>query len=402
MATSTGLTPAIVGVGHSRFAKRIPDQTLEQLRIEAALRATADAGLSLGDIDGLIIGEGSESFNERYHMQFAETIGMPYAKGLCMTSSMGGSSPGLAVEIASWALAAGRCKHVLIVHGRKESEAGRSEHGNAYTDVMATLNMHYPDYELPYGPLMASFYGVIAARHKHEFGTTDEQLSAVSVATRYNASLNPAAVYRERITIENVLNSPMISTPLRRLHSCIINDGAAAFVMSTAERAADLAKPPVLVRGHGAGQAGYFTGYISSAGRAQGYDLVRTIARRSAEEAFAQAGVTHDEIDLVTCSDGFAIKPIVLLEDFGFCAKGEGGQFVEDWKQIAVGGRLPVNPHGGNLSCNHAATNYMNYVEAVQQLRNECGDRQVAGAQIALASCHAGVTSTGYTTILSM
>ena len=209
---------------------------------------------------------------------------------------------------------------------------------------MASLNMHYPDYELPYGPLMASFYGVVATRHMAEFGTTEEQISAVSVAHRYNASLHPAAVYRERITVEDVMASPMISSPLRRLHSCMINDGAVAFVMSyTRSGRRTYAHPPAYVIGLGACQAGYFTGFLARAGRAQGYDLVRTIARRSADDAFAQAGIGRDEVDLVSCSDGFAIKPVVLLEDFGFCEKGEGGDFVADWRRIAVGGDLPVN-----------------------------------------------------------
>src|SRR5262249_17725049 len=157
-----------------------------------------------------------------YHLELSEVLGL-FDTPLCMTVKQGGAAAGLSVEIAKWALEAGRAKYVLIVAGSKESEAGRSHRGNAMTDRMATLTMHYPNYEHPYGPLMASFYALVAQRHMYEFGTTEEQLAAVSVAMRYNAGLNPHAVYRTPISVEDVLYSKMISTPLHMLQCSIVN-----------------------------------------------------------------------------------------------------------------------------------------------------------------------------------
>lgn len=391
---------AIVGVGTSRFARRIEDKTLLELRLDAVQEAVADAGLEPRELDGLVIGEGNESFSERYHMEFAEILGL-YDTPLCVTGPMGGAMPGYGLEIACWAVRTGQCENVLVVQGRKESDA-HVPGGLRYTDLHGSLNMHYPDYELPYGPLMVSFYGLVATRHMHEFGTTEEQLASVPVAHRHNASLNPDAVYREPITHEDVLCSPMISSPFRRLHCCMVNDGAAAFIVSSGERARALRKPPVYVRGVGGGQAGYFTGFLAKGGEDDGFSLVRTLARRAAEKAFREAGRTPTDVDLVTCLDSFAIAPIVLLEDYGFCEQGEGGPFVGDGSRIKVGGELPVNPHGGSLSCNHGPTNLNNFVEAVRQLRGEAGDRQVNGARTALAAAGAGVLSVHYVSILTI
>ena len=387
---------AIVGVGW-HIAKRL-QETLLEARIEAVRAAVADAGLEPHAIDGLVLGEGSESFSERYHMEFAETLGL-YDTPLCVTGPMGGAMPGFGLELARWAVASGRCRNVLVVQGRKESDAHVP--GRTYTDLHGSLNMHYPDYELPFGPLMVSFYAVLAQRHMYEFGTTEDQLASVPVALRANAALNPDAVYRDPITHDDVADSPLISTPFRKLHCCMINDGAAAFVVSSGEQARSLRQPPVYVRGSGGGQAGYFTGFLAKGGADKGYSLVRTLAKKAADSAFAEAGIGRDEVDLVTMSDSFAIKPIVFLEDYGFCEKGDGGAFVGDGSRIRVGGELPVNPHGGSMSCSHAPTNFLNYIEATLQLRGQAGDRQVEGARIAVAGSGAGVVSTHYVSVLT-
>jgi acetyl-CoA acetyltransferase len=390
---------AIAGVA-TEFAAAIPDKSLLQLRADVARAAAEDAGIALKDVDGLIIGESTGISNPRYHMEFAELLGL-YETPLCVSVPMGGASAGYALEIARWALEQGRCRNILVLQGRKERSAGPSESGQRYTEMMATLTMHYPDYELPFGPLMPSFYGAVAQRHMYEYGTTEEQLASVAVAIRHNASLNPDAVYRDPITVDDVLASPMISSPLHRLHCCMINDGATAWVLTTGERAVDGPHPPVYVLGSGGGQAGYFTGFLATMGRERGYSLTRTLGVRAAEDAFAEAGVSRDEVDLATIGDSFAISPLVLLEDYGFCEKGEGGSFVGDGSRIMVGGELPVNPHGGLLSCSHAAANFQNYVEATLQLRGVCGERQVPDARIALASCNAGIISTHYVAVLA-
>ena len=393
---------AIVGVGTSEFAREIADKTTMQLRIEATKKAVDDAGLALKDLDGILCGEGGNPYydNRRHHMEFSEMLGL-YETPICMTIPMGGATAGACIDIARWALETGRSKYVLIVSGSKESGTGRSARGHAFTDRLARLEMHYPDYEWPYGPLMPSFYGLVAQRHMHEYSTTEEELASYSVAIRYNASLNPDAVYRTPITVDDVLSSRMISSPLHMLHCCMVNDGAVAFVMTTEERAKDLKQEPVYVLGCGGGQAGYWTGFLANGGADKGYSLVRTMAKRAADDAFGEAGISRDDVDLVTCCDNFAITPLVQVEDYGFCAKGEGGPFAgEDGSRLRVGGELPLNTHGGLLSCNHAATNFQNPVEVAIQLRGHAGDRQVQGAKIGFAGTSAGIISTHYVAIL--
>lgn len=395
----------IVGVGTTRFARRIEDRSTLALRVDAAKAAVEDAGLALHEIDGLLTAESSSAGvaryqNPRHHMEFSEVLGL-YDTPLCMSVPMGGAAPGATIEIARWALRAGRCRYVLAVGGFKGSGAGRSVRGHGFSDRLATLTMHYPDYEHPFGPLMPSFYALVAQRHMYEYGTTEEQLAAVSVAARHNAGLNPEAIYREPLSVNDVLSSRMISSPLRMLHCCIVSDGAIAFVLTTEERARDLRRAPVYVTGSGGGQAGYYTGFIAGGGHPGGWSLTRTLAERAARDAFSEAGLGPSDVDLVTCCDNFAITPLVSLEDFGFCSKGEGGAFIgPHGERIRVGGELPVNPHGGQLSCNHAATNYQNYVEATLQLRGQAGARQVGGAQVALATCSAGIASTHYVQVL--
>src|ERR1700733_854337 len=284
---------AIVGVGSTEFARHIPDKTRTQLHVEAAKRAVEDAGISFGEVDGLMttgtggtgIGANSRSDNPRWRMELAEVLGM-YEKSLCVNLMTGGASGGHAVEVGRWALQSGRCKYVLVVTASKESSTGRSGRGHGMTDRLAQLTMHYPAYEHPFGPLMPSWYACCAQRHMHDYGTTEEQLASVSVGIRYNASLNPAAVYRTPITVEDVLNSRMISSPLHMLHCCAINDGGVAYLMTTEDRARDLRHKPVFVLGSGGGQSGYWSGFLANGGADKGYSLVRTQASYAAEQAF--------------------------------------------------------------------------------------------------------------------
>jgi acetyl-CoA acetyltransferase len=396
---------AIVGVATSEFARHL-DKTAIRLRTEVAKAACDDAGLPLKEVDGLIVGEhvtpdGNLNGNPRHHMEFSEILGL-YETPLCVTVPVGGASPGYSVEIARWALQSGRCSYVLCVAGNIESSAGRSDRGNALTDQLALLTMHYPDYEWPYGPLMPSFYACLAQYHMHHYGTSEEELASYPVAIRHNASLNPDAVYRTPITVEDVLNSKMISSPLHMLHCCMVNDGGVAFLLTTEERAQDLRHPPVLVLGSGGGYQGYWSGFNANGGADRGYTLTRHLAGRAADDAFAEAGATRDEIDFLTTCDNFAISPLIQIENYGFCDVGDGGSFAgAEGERLKVGGDFPVNPHGGLLSCNHAATNYQNYTEATLQLRGTAGERQVQGAAMALATCSAGISSAHYATVLA-
>jgi acetyl-CoA acetyltransferase len=215
----------------------------------------------------------------------------------------------------------------------------------------------------------------------------------VAVSNRYNASLNPEAVYRTPITVEDVLNARMISSPLTLLMCSMVNDGAAAAVLTTTDRARDAPHPPVEVIGSGSAFTGYTFTKAAIDPRGE-FDLTHTVGRQAADEAFARAGVLRSDVDLITCSDQFVIYTILGVEDYGFCRKGEGGAFVAEGRRTEVGGQLPINTHGGMTSGNHAQGSHGALVEAIRQLQGICGQRQVPGAQIALFAAMCGKIST--------
>ena len=272
-------------------------------------------------------------------------------------------------------------------------EVGRNSAGHGFTNSIAVSPTHSVSYEHPFGPLMATFYAALAQRHMYEFGTTSEQLASVAVAQRRHASLNPEAIMRDPITIDDVLASRMISSPFHLLDCCINSDGAAAFIVSGADRARDLRQPPVYVLGLGYAQSAYYMGTLSRGDPRSGFGLVSTVGKNAADYAFAEAGVTRDDIDFVELYDNFTMTPIVQLEDFGFCKKGEGGPFVEGGR-IELGGELPLNTHGGLHSCAFTPAGYVLWVEAVRQLRGACGDNQVPDAKLGLCCSVASVIGT--------
>jgi acetyl-CoA acetyltransferase len=220
-------------------------------------------------------------------------------------------------------------------------------------------------------------------------------LAEIAVATRGHAALNPNAKMRVPIAVDDVMESRMIADPLHLLDCCIISDGGGALVVTSLERARDLGKQPVVVRGCGESLWHQEVGAPN---------LVEIAAKQSGESAMAMAGVNHDDIDFVTIYDSFTITVLLTLENLGFCKPGEGGGFVEGGR-IALGGALPVNPDGGGLSSNHPGMRGMFLViEAVKQLRGECGERQVANASTAMVHGTGGILSTmhsGATLVLS-
>ena len=234
------------------------------------------------------------------------------------------------------------------------------------------------EWEMPYGLRMPMGpYALAASRHMHEFGTTAEQLAQIAVSTREWAAMNPRARYRDPITIDDVLASPMQSDPLHLLDCCLVTDGAGAFVMTSAERARDLAKPPVYVLGAGTCHDHLMISEMP--------DLTTTPGAVSGPRAFRMAGVKPDDVDVLMGYDSFTITALLHLEDLGFCAKGEGGPFVMD-NRTGPGGSLPMNTNGGGLSYTHPGMYGMFLiVEAARQLRGECGPRQVPDAAVAVA-----------------
>lgn len=235
-------------------------------------------------------------------------------------------------------------------------------------------------------------YALAAARHMYQYGTTREQLAEVAVAARKWAQLNPKAFKREPLSLQDVLDAPMVSTPLTVRDCCLVTDGGGAVIVTSTERARSLCKPPV---------------YVLSAAEAHWHrnisqmpDLTVTAATESGRRAFAQAGLQPSDVDVVEVYDAFTINTILFLEDLGFCKKGEGGAFVSGGR-IAPGGELPVNTNGGGLSyCHPGMDGIFLLIEAARQLRGECGLRQQSGVNVALVHGNGGVLSSEVTALL--
>jgi acetyl-CoA acetyltransferase len=388
---------AITGLGETDHAKAMPDRTGMSLAIEASLQAIADAGLTKHEIDGVVTSEGIGWGNPRGHIELSENLDI-FVKRLCTAVPMGGATPGFCLELARWAITSGRCRHVLIVGAGKLGDVPRTATGHGTTDRIAAFRGHSVSYEQIFGPTMVTYYGALAARHMHEFGTTSEQLAAIAVACRKHAERNPGAVMRTPLTVEDVVNSRMISSPLHLLDCCISTDGGCAWIVSEGELARDMPHAPVWVLGNGYAQSSYFMGSLARGD--DRHDLVRSVGDDAAQMAFAEAGVTPGDIDVAEIYDSFTITALMGLEDYGFCAKGEGGAFAASGA-LDPGGALPMNTHGGLMSCSHFGPGgFLHFVEAARQLRGGCGERQVPGAQLAFASSAAAVASTHSVSIL--
>lgn len=363
-----------------------PGHTDMELLAEAARRAVADAGLAMKDIDGLCTASASATM---WAMPVIEYLGL---RPTYIDSTMLGGSSFIAHLLpAMQALASGQCNAVLVCYGSAQRTAtfGRRE-------VVASRRYLDPQpYETPYEPMQPlSAYALAASRHMHEFGTTRRDLAEVAVAARAWARLNPEAFMRDPLSIDDVLGARMVCDPLTVRDSCLVTDGAGAFVLVRADRARDLPREPVHVLGTG---TAVWNRQISSM-----HDLTTTAARDSGRAAFAMAGLAPSDIDVVQLYDAFTINVLLFLEDLGFCAKGEGGAFVRGGA-IAPGGRLPVNTNGGGLSCVHPGMyGIFALIEAVRQLRGEGGDRQVAGARTALAHGNGGTLSSQSTAVLGL
>jgi acetyl-CoA acetyltransferase len=352
---------AIVGAATYGMGEA-PGFSALDLGAHAAIAALADAGLKLSDVDAVFSAFPTDMFG----LAIVEYLGLRPL--LTSGNRPGGSSFLLHAIQAALALEAGACDVALIVYGSNQrSGAGR---------LVATPRL--APYETPYRPLYpVSSYALAAARHMHEFGTTREQLAAVAVAARGWANLNPEAFARGPLSIEDCLKARMVSDPLSVRDCCLVTDGAAAIVMTRADRAKDLKTQPVYLLG---GASAAWHNDISSMP-----NLTETAAKESGARAFAHAGYGPPDVDVVQLYDAFTINTLLFLEDLGFCRKGEGGAFVEGGR-IAPGGALPVNTNGGGLSCVHPGMyGLFAIIECVRQLRHACGERQVPDAQLGLA-----------------
>jgi acetyl-CoA acetyltransferase len=372
---------AIVGVAESDEMGRLPHKSSLQLHMEATANALADAGLKSTDVDA-VFSSGRNTAND-----LPEYLGIrPRFVG---GTQVGGCSFILHVEHAMAAIAAGLCDVALISHG----ESG-------YSRVAMPAPRWGDDsvnnqFELPYGTVgPPTGYAMAATRHMHEYGTTSEQLAEVAVATRKWAALNPRAFLRDPISVADVLNSRLIAWPFHLLDCCLVTDAGGAVVVTTAERARDLAKKPVYVLGTGECVTHQIVSQMPS------YSFWDAAAE-AGKRAFAMAGVRHADIDVAQCYDAFTIVPIMALEALGFCRRGEGGPFVAG-QRTAPGGAFPMNTNGGGLSYTHTGMyGIFTIIEAARQLRHECGPRQVADAEVAICHGTGGVWSASATMILS-
>lgn len=369
---------AIAGIGESRLG-RVPGLTALGLMREAAEAALADAGLEWGGIDGLLT---TPVRTESWAMpcgMVAQEFGLN--PRYIATLDVAGASGCSMVTHAAMAVATGQAHAVLCVAGQPSlSHRGR----DAAVKTLAGAGWAHPELEAPYGPLVPTLYALVAQRHMAEYGTTAEQLAEVAVAMRGWAAMNPNAQRREPVTVADVLASPMVTSPLHVLDCALVSDGAAAFVVTTRDRARDMRQCPVLPLGAGSGFSHAYVGDHAA--------LTTTGAVRSGSEAFRQAGVTPADIHVAQLYDCFTITVIVELEDLGFCAKGEGGAFVQGGR-VGPGGALPVTTHGGLLSAGHPglAGGMFHVVEAVRQLRGAAGPRQVPDAELALVHGNGGI-----------
>ena len=368
---------------------RVPGgATVMQIQARAARDALADAGLEWKDVDGLLV---------------AGSWGLPRPGGMSAlamaeylnlqpcyldNTNAGGSSFEMHVGHAAMALAAGACDVALILYGSDQrSGGGRSLGGRP--------NWFDLQFETPWGmPAPVGAYALAARRHMHEFGTTAEQLAEVAVAARQWARLNPDAMMREPMSVADVLASPMIADPLHLFDCCLVTDGGGAIVMTTAERARDLAKRPIAIRGFGECATHLSIPEMPELARL-------TCAERSGAEAYRKAGLGPGDIDVVEIYDSFSITVLLSLEALGFCAPGEAGSFVAG-QRTAPGRDFPMNTNGGGLSYAHPGMyGIFLLIEAVRQLCGECGERQVAHAELALVHGTGGTLSSGATVILS-
>jgi acetyl-CoA acetyltransferase len=375
-------TVAIAGVGLAGCGEA-PGWTEMEIAAAAAKSALDDAGLTVHDVDGLVIASTNIFMSG---LALAEHLGV--RPKFTESTMVGGSSFVGHLIPAALALNAGLCDTILVAYGSNQrTGVGRGEAGKY------KMALDPQPFEHPYKPFNPpTSYALAAARHMHQYGTTRAQLAEIAVAARRWAQLNPEAFAREPLTVDEVLKSRMISDPLTVRDCCLVTDGGGAYVLTRAGCAKDFPQPPAYLLGVG---AAHWHRQIS-----QMPDLTVTAATESGQRAYEMARLGPRDVDVVELYDAFTINTLLFLEDLGFCKKGEGGAFVSGGR-IAPGGALPVNTNGGGLSCVHPGMyGIFLVIEAVRQLRGEAGERQVKDAAVALAHGNGGVLSSQITAIL--
>jgi acetyl-CoA acetyltransferase len=369
--------PVIVGIGQSDYPKA-PHLDAIQHHAQATQRALADSGVAKPAIDGFV-GAGGMGGMDDMPVALAEYLGIDHR--YIDSTSVGGSSFEFHVQHAAAAIREGLCDTVLITYGSDYlSRMGRTLGTGGFNRSRRVTGA--AQYEAAFGNSLVGAYAMVARRHMHEFGTTSEQLAEIAVGVREYAGLNPDAMYRDPIGVSDVIGSRMVADPLHKLDCCVISDGGGAVIMTTAERARDLKQPAVAVLGAAGAQSHWNISEMPN--------FTESAGARCGPEAFARAGLTPADVDTVQFYDSFTITVLMLLEDMGFCKKGEGGAFVSEG-HLRRGGRLPLNTDGGGLSSNHPGMRgIFLLIEAVRQLRGQAGEAQVPGCEVALAAGSGG------------
>ena len=351
--------------------RKATDKSLAQLHAESALGALKDAGLTKDDVDGYFCAGDAPGLGP---LSLVDYMGLKL-KHIDATET-GGSSYVLHVGHAAEAIAMGKCSVALItLAGRPRAE------GMATGTAPRNYGSSAPDvaFEFPFGPTVVNMYAMCAQRHMYEYGTTSEQLAWIKVAASHHAQYNEHAMLRNVVTVDEVVNSPMIADPLHRLDCCVISDGGGAIIVTSPEVAKSLKRPLVKVLGAGEAPKHQMGGKV---------DLTYSGAVWSGPMAFDEARVKPADIKYASIYDSFTITVLMQLEDLGFCEKGEGGAFVSDGNLIAGSGKLPFNTDGGGLCNNHPANRggLTKVIEAVRQLRGEAHPKvQVPNCDLALA-----------------
>jgi acetyl-CoA acetyltransferase len=377
-----GRSVYITGVAETPLGE-VRDQNEFSMFALAAREALAEAGLTLGDVDGVFV----NYLGDEPSVQVAEYLGI--RPRYSDSTDFGGAAFEAYIHHALVAIAAGRCEVALVGYASRQRTRRLRRLGFGGGD-----DSTYAQFEAPARlPMPIGNYAMVAARHMHEFGTTSEQLAEIAVAARCWARSNPKAWSRDPLTVEDVLASRLISEPLHRHDCCLVTDGGGAIVVTGRERARDATRRPVRVLGAGESSTHWQM--------SQWRDMTVSAGAASGRDAFAMAGVGPADVDFIEPYDSFTITVLLALEDLGFCAKGEGGAFVEGGR-LAPGGALPAMTMGGGLSYNHpGALGALLLVEAVRQLRGECGERQVPNARIGVAHGVGGLFSTSSTVVLA-
>ena len=368
----------IAGIGHTAFGKH-PGRSTVSLHVEAVRKALADAGVDKKRVDGLMVKAPTSKFEMMYAQKLAEALGIqPRIGGVY---DHGGAANISMISYATMAIEAGQCEIAVVTLADNPATGTRQAYEKSYGDDGSGL---FGWFGTPAG------YAMIAQRHMAQYGTTADQLGAIAVACRKHGAANPHAQLRKPLSLEQYRESRLIVAPLRRDDCCLVSDGAAAVVLMSARKAAELkVAKPVPVLGFGQGQTSWDVALRP--------DLTTTAARVSAQTAFAMAGLKPADIDVAQIYDCFTIAVLMTLEDYGFCAKGQGGRFVQDGR-IELGGELPVNTSGGLLS-ETGMPGLQLVLEGVRQMRGESVN-QVKGARKCAVSNQGGIMHTHSTLIL--